>query len=119
MSGLPDSELLSRLSALKDSELIYERGVYPQSSYIFRHALTREVVYGSILARRRGELHCQIANAIEAIHKDNLSEYYEILSEHCYHGGDFVRAANYAKRASRKAEKGASQTESPFISHLT
>ena len=55
--GLPEQELLSHLSTLKDSELLYERGIYPQSNYIFKHALTREVVYDSILAKRKKKLH--------------------------------------------------------------
>jgi len=46
---LPEQDLLSNLSTLKDFELIYERGIYPQSTYIFRHALTQEVAYNSAL----------------------------------------------------------------------
>ena len=53
ITGLPEKELLSHLSALKDSELLYERGIYPQSTYIFKHALTREVVYDSILTQEK------------------------------------------------------------------
>ena len=57
VTGLSQDELLSTLSILKDSELIYERGIYPQSNYLFKHALTREVVYDSILVKKRKELH--------------------------------------------------------------
>jgi predicted ATPase len=53
VTGLPENKLLSALSALKDSELIFERGIFPESIYVFKHALTREVVYGSILDRRK------------------------------------------------------------------
>ena len=42
VTGLTEQELLSHLSVLKDSELLYERGIYPQSTYIFKHALTQE-----------------------------------------------------------------------------
>ncbi|MBW1789186.1 MAG: AAA family ATPase [Deltaproteobacteria bacterium] len=106
VTTLPESDLLTHLSALKDAELLYERGIYPQTSYIFRHALTREVVYASILARRRRELHAQIGSAIEEIHKDNIQEYCEILSDHFSQGEDFPRAAAYSKQATKKAEKG-------------
>jgi class 3 adenylate cyclase/tetratricopeptide (TPR) repeat protein len=105
---LPEAELLSHLSALKDAELLYERGVYPKASYIFRHALTREVVYASILGRKRKELHCQIAKAIEDLRKEDLAGEYEILAEHFFHGEDYAKAARYYQRAARKAEKGAS-----------
>ena len=44
VAEIPEQELLVHLSTLKDSELIYERGIYPRSTYIFKHALTREVV---------------------------------------------------------------------------
>jgi len=72
VTGLPEQELLSNLSVLKDSELLYERGIYPQSNYIFKHALTREVVYDSILAKRKKKLHEEIGNAIEELYRDNL-----------------------------------------------
>jgi len=111
ITGLREAELLSALSELKDRELLYERGVYPQTSYIFRHALTREVVYGSILARRRKELHERIGTTVEEIHKHNLGDHYEILSEHFYRSEDYAKAAEYSRRAARKAEKSASMPD--------
>jgi len=53
---LPEQDLLSRLSVLKDSELLYERGIFPQSVYVFKHALTREAVYTTLLHKRRVEI---------------------------------------------------------------
>ena len=106
-----ESELLSCFSLLKDTELLYERGIFPQSNYIFKHALIRDVVYGSILARRRRELHGQIGTAIEEFYKDNLAEHCVILSEHFFQSEDYARAANYSRRAARKAEKSASMPD--------
>jgi len=106
--GLPEQELLSHLSIIKDSELLYERGIFPQSNYIFKHALTREVVYDSILAKRKKKLHEEIGNAIEELNKDNLSAHYEVLSEHYFLGENYLKSAEYSKLASRKAEKTAS-----------
>jgi tetratricopeptide (TPR) repeat protein len=111
VGGLTEAELLTHLSAIKDAELLYESGIYPRTSYIFRHALTREVVYGSILARKRKELHSLIGSAIEALHKDDLAEHYEILSEHFSRAEDYRKAAEYAKRAARKAERSASMPD--------
>ena len=54
---LPKDDLLSNLVEIKDSELLYERGIYPQSTYVFNHALTREVVYNSILETKKNNLH--------------------------------------------------------------
>jgi len=106
--GMPEQELLSHLSALRDAELLYERGIYPQSSYIFKHALTREVVYDSILKTTRKRLHDEIGNAIEEIHKDNLNEYYGVLAQHFIAGGNYDKAAEYCMLAGIKAMKTAS-----------
>jgi class 3 adenylate cyclase/tetratricopeptide (TPR) repeat protein len=108
VTGLPEKELLSYLSALKDSELLYERGIYPQSNYIFKHALTREVVYDSILGKRKRKLHEEIGKAIEELYKDNLSEHYEVLAEHYFLSENYLKSAEYSRFASRKAEKTAS-----------
>ena len=106
--NLPEQELLSQLSVLKDSELLYERGIYPQSNYIFKHALTREVVYDSILAKRKKKLHEEIGNTIEELYKDNLSEHYEVLSGHYLLSENYSKSAEYSRLAGRKAEKTAS-----------
>jgi tetratricopeptide (TPR) repeat protein len=49
VADVAEEELLSYLSVLKDSELLYERGIYPQSNYVFKHALTQEVAYNSLV----------------------------------------------------------------------
>ena len=108
VTGFLEQELLSHLSALKDSELLYERGIYPQSNYIFKHALTREVVYDSILDKRKKKLHEEIGNAIEELYRDSLSEHYEVLSEHYFLSENYSKTAEYSRLASRKAEKTAS-----------
>jgi tetratricopeptide (TPR) repeat protein len=108
LAGLPEQQLLSHLSVLKDSELLYERGIYPQSNYIFKHALIRELVYDSILAKRKKRLHEEIGKAIEELYKDNLSEYYEVLSEHYYLSENYWKSAEHSRFAARKAEKAAS-----------
>ena len=108
VTGLPEKELLSRLSALKDSELLYERGIYPESTYIFKHALTQEVIYDSILTKRKKNLHEMIGNVIEELYKDNIDEYYEIVAEHYFVGENYLKSAEYSRLASRKAEKSAS-----------
>ena len=108
VTGLSEKELLSHLSILKDSELLYERGIYPQSNYIFKHALTREVVYDSILAKRKKKLHEEIGNAIGELNKDNLSEHFEVLAEHFIKSENYEKGAEYSRLAARKAQKAAS-----------
>ena len=106
--GLPEKELLSHLSVLKDSELLYERGIYPQSNYIFKNALTREVVYDSILSKRKTKLHEEIGNAIEELNKDSLSEHYGVVAEHFIASENYEKGAEYSKLAARKSQKAAS-----------
>jgi class 3 adenylate cyclase/tetratricopeptide (TPR) repeat protein len=108
VADLPEKELLSYLSALKDSELLYERGIYPQSNYVFKHALTREVVYDSILDKRKKKLHEDIGKAIEELYKDSLNEHYEVLAEHYFLGENNLKSSEYSRLAGRKAEKTAS-----------
>jgi len=105
VTGLPEQPLLTHLSALKDSELLYERGIYPQTSYIFRHALTREVVYDSILSKKKKELHEEIGKGIEDLYKDNLAGYYGGLVEHFFLSENYALAAEYSRLAGRNAEK--------------
>jgi tetratricopeptide (TPR) repeat protein len=105
VTGFPEKELYSCLSVMKDSELIYERGIFPASTYLFKHALTREVIYESILARKKKALHHQIAEAIEGLHRGSLEEYYEILAEHYIQGESFRKGAEYARLARKKAHQ--------------
>ena len=102
--GLPAQELLSYLEILKDSELIYERGIYPQSTYIFEHALTCEVAYGSILTEKKKKLHDMVGNAIEILYKENLGEYYAVLARHFIESENYEKCEAYSKLAARKAE---------------
>jgi class 3 adenylate cyclase/tetratricopeptide (TPR) repeat protein len=111
ITGFPEKELMSNLSALKDSELLYERGIYPRSTYIFKHALTREVVYDSILTKRRKALHNEIGNAIEGMTKNNIEEHYGVLSQHYMTSENYEKGAEYSRLAAKKARKGASFNE--------
>ena len=111
VTKLSEQDLLTHLSALKDAELLYERGVYPNSTYIFKHALTREVVYDSILTKRRKELHAAVAEAMEQTYQSNLAEHLGTLCDHFMAGENYEKGETYAKLAARKAEKAGSFPE--------
>jgi tetratricopeptide (TPR) repeat protein len=111
LTGLPEKELLSNLSILKDSELLYERGIYPQSNYIFKHALTREVVYDSLLAAKRKRFHEEIGKILEELYQDHLTDHYDALARHYLASENHQKAAHYSHKAARKAEKSASFSE--------
>jgi class 3 adenylate cyclase/tetratricopeptide (TPR) repeat protein len=103
--GLSEKELFSHLSILKDSELLYERGIYPQSTFIFKHALTRDVVYDSILQRRKKKLHEKIAYAIEDLYRANINEQFGVLAQHFIQSGNYEKGAEYSKLAAKNAQE--------------
>jgi tetratricopeptide (TPR) repeat protein len=102
---LPEQELLSHLSALKDSELLYERGIYPETTNIFKHALTRDVVYESILTRKKKNLHEKIGNAVEELYADRIEEQYELLAHHYALSEHWEKAVHFGRLAAEKAHK--------------
>jgi len=105
VTRLTEQELLSSLSVLKDSELLYERGIYPESTYIFKHALTREVVLDSILTRKKKIYHEEIGNAIEELYSDRIEEQYELLAYHYSSAEDWEKAVHFSRLAAEKAHK--------------
>jgi len=111
VTGLSERELLSHLSALRDSELLYERGIYPQSIHIFRHALTQEVIYNSLLLKRRKEIHETIGRAIESLYSERLDEFYEILAYHYSESDKLEKAYLYLKLSGSKATRNYSNWE--------
>jgi len=105
---ISEQELLSHLTLLKGTELVYERGVFPKSNYIFKHALTRKVIYDSILTRRKKILHETIGNAIEKLSEDSIERQYGVLAEHFISSGNYEKGAKFSRLAERAAEKAAS-----------
>ena len=105
VTGLPEQELLSHLSMLKDSELLYERGIYPDSAYIFKHALTREVVYDSILTKKKIQLNEKVAGIIEDTYKDDICYHYGVLAGHFIASENYEKGAEYARLEARRFQK--------------
>ena len=105
VSGFAEQKLISHLSALKDSEFLYERGIYPQSTYVFKHAFTQEVAYNSLLQKRKKEIHEAIGSAIEALYPNRLEEHYELLAYHYGHSANADKAVKYLVLANQKAIK--------------
>ena len=105
LSGLEERALMANLSILKDSELLYERGIFPHATYIFKHPLTREVVYNSILSKKQQMLHERVGKACEEIYSGSLDEHYEVLAGHFINSKNFEKGAEYAELAAKKANK--------------
>jgi class 3 adenylate cyclase/tetratricopeptide (TPR) repeat protein len=93
------------LRELKAIELIYEKRLFPELAYMFKHALTHEVAYNSLLVQRRKELHGRIGLAIEELYTERLSEQYEVLAYHFSKGEAWGKALPYLLKAAEKAAK--------------
>ena len=104
-------EIKSYLLNLQGLEFIYERKLFPELEYIFKHALTQEVAYNSLLLQRRKEIHEKIGKAIEGLYPDRLDEFYEMLAYHATAAGQKERALRYLIRASERAHRTAAHRE--------
>ena len=96
-------ELKSRLHHLQGLELIYEKNLFPDLEYIFKHALTQEVAYNSLLKKRRKAIHKKIAVAMEALFGDRLEGFVEIIAYHYSKSGDLAKSYQYLKLSGEKA----------------
>ena len=105
-------ELKASLLNLQGLEFIYEKQLFPELEYIFKHALTQEVAYNSLLLKRRKEIHERIGKAIEELYPERLEEYYEILAYHYVRSDDTAKAVEYLSLASQKAGKAHALKES-------
>jgi class 3 adenylate cyclase/tetratricopeptide (TPR) repeat protein len=106
--------LAESLRKLKGLELIYERSVFPEHTCYFKHALTQEVAYNSLLLQRRKELHCLVAAAIEELYGGRLAEYYGLLAYHYERGEEWERALDYLRRAAERSRGISAYREEAF-----
>jgi class 3 adenylate cyclase/tetratricopeptide (TPR) repeat protein len=91
------------LARLRGAELLYETILFPESQYSFKHALSHEVAYGSLLQERRRALHGRIVEAIERLYPDRLAEQSERLATHARRGEIWEKAVTYLRAAGVKA----------------
>jgi tetratricopeptide (TPR) repeat protein len=108
----PEEALRAQLAHLQAAEFLYETSLFPDLEYTFKHALTHEVVYGSMLNERRRALHGRIVEAIETLHPDRLGEHVERLAHHALRGEEWPKAVAYLRQAAAKAvARSANQDE--------
>lgn len=102
-------ELEGELARLRKLELIYEKQIVPELQYIFKHYLTQEATYNSILIEERKKLHRDVAAAIEAIYRESLERYYAVLAQHLEKAGEFKKAFEYYRLAGERAQESQSE----------
>ena len=91
------------LGELRTVELIYEKVRSPELEYMFKHALTHDVAYGSLLRQKRRELHGRTGLVIEELYADRLPEFYEMLAFHFTQGESWDKAVDYLLKSAPKA----------------
>jgi tetratricopeptide (TPR) repeat protein len=113
----PEDELYRLLASLQRKEFLYEQPAFPEVEYIFKHALTQEVAYNSVLQERRKVLHEQTAHALEVLYRASLDEHYSALAHHYSHSGNAAKAVEYLSLAGQQAARHSANAEA--INHLT
>ena len=99
---VPQDALRHSLAHLQAAEFLYETRLFPELEYTFKHALTHEVAYGSLLQERRRALHAQIVMALEVLAKDRMTEQIERLAHHALRGEVWDKALVYYRQAGEK-----------------
>ena len=102
----PEATLHQSLSRLQAAEFLYETRLFPEPEYTFKHALTHETAYGSLLQERRRVLHAHIVDAMATLYADHLAEQVERLAHHALRGEVWAKALMDASRAGRRLWRG-------------
>ncbi len=106
-----EERLTDSLDELKKLELIYESGYQPELAYMFKHALTHDVAYSTLLIKRRRVLHRTVADGIETLFAERLTEHYEALAYHYEKSQTWDKALDYLERAGDKAVSACANQE--------
>jgi class 3 adenylate cyclase/tetratricopeptide (TPR) repeat protein len=103
IADLPGEPLRAALGQLQAGELLHEASFFPEVEYTFKHALTHEVAYGSLLHETRRALHARIVEVTEALYPGRLGEHVERLAFHALRGGLRDRAVDFLRQAGLRA----------------
>ena len=104
VAEMDEPTLRAGLTRLQAAEFLYEVQLFPEAQYTFKHALTHEVAYASLLADRRRRLHVRAVDAIEHIYAERLDEQLERLAQHASRGDVWDKAVTYLRGAATKAQ---------------
>jgi len=111
VSGVPDVDLRRCLSRLQTTEFFYLKKASPAEEYTFKHALTHDVIYRSLLAPRRQALHGIVGRSVEERYPDQLEEHAVVLAHHYSRSVHQDEAIRYALLAGDRAARVYANTE--------
>jgi class 3 adenylate cyclase/tetratricopeptide (TPR) repeat protein len=117
IASIDDGMLQRALTRLGESDLLHQRGVPPDATYIFKHALIQETAYQSMLLRRRRQLHKQIAETLVERFPEKTGTQPEVVAHHYTEAGLADPAIDYWQQAGRRAVERSANLEG--IAHLT
>jgi class 3 adenylate cyclase/tetratricopeptide (TPR) repeat protein len=103
IAELPEETLRRGLAHLQAAEFLYETRLFPEVEYSFKHALTHEVAYGSLLQQRRRVLHARLVEALEALAPEPAIEQVERLAHHALRGEVWDKAVTFCQQAGNRA----------------
>jgi class 3 adenylate cyclase/tetratricopeptide (TPR) repeat protein len=103
IAELPEADLHRGLAHLQAAEFLYETRLFPERAFTFKHALTHEVAYGSLLQDRRRVLHTRIVEALEVLSSDRVAEQVDHLAHHAFRGELWDKALAYGRQAGARA----------------
>jgi len=103
IADVPEETLRDHLGGLEAADFLYEANLFPDLEYTFKHALTHEVTYASLLQERRRALHARIAETIERLYPERLAEQIEPLAHHSLRGEVWDKAVGYLRDAAARA----------------
>jgi class 3 adenylate cyclase/tetratricopeptide (TPR) repeat protein len=103
VAGVPADQLLGNLAELEEAQFLQTTSLYPDLAYSFRHALTHDVVYSTLLKEQRRNLHARIVDALEALYPDRRGEHVERLAHHALGAELWFEAVGYLREAATKA----------------
>ena len=101
--SIPDDETRRLLDVLQLGEFIYEQPAIGDSEYTFKHALTQEVSYNSVLMERRRQLHGRIGAALESLYTNSIDDHLDELAHHYGRSGNSAKALDYLESAGLRA----------------
>ncbi len=114
---LDEARLTRSLATLVEAEFLLQRGVPPQATYFFKHALIQDAAYQSMLISRRQALHQRIAHALRTHFTETVTTQPELVAHHCTEAGLADEAVNFWRRAGERAIERSANVEA--IGHLT
>src|SRR6185503_10533919 len=116
IADVPEAALHRSLAHLQAAEFLYETRLFPEPEYTFKHALTHEVAYGSLLLERRRGLHARLVEALEMLAPERVAEQVERLAHHALRGEVWDKAVAYCQQTSAKAAGHAAYREAVMSS---